>query len=335
MPLDGVVIDTEPLYAKGETKLFKEYGVIIPEEDWKLFRGCTEEKFYDLSMKKYNITENREVFIAKGRQYIISEFKNHLSFMDGFKNFISRLDGRLQLGLVTASPEKMFSWVNKRLHLDSIFEHIPRDWFLKQTLEEDYIDSGNCYEYYYAIGNYYKPQTILEIGLLFGYSAAALILGAKENIKVFDSYDIDHYDRNFFAKSPGTLTEYDSSLIEYEDWSSNKIAYYKLHDLLEEKIPGNEISLNIMLKDSRHLKYLDKNYDLIHIDGSHYYEDKLHDLQLTLGRCNVVVVDDYDFIESNKRAVDEFIDLNKKYILNINHVKSFRGTMIIEYKNFY
>ena len=217
----------------------------------------------------------------------------------------------------------------------SIFEHIPRDWFLKQTLEEDYIDSGNCYEYYYAIGNYYKPQTILEIGLLFGYSAAALILGAKENIKVFDSYDIDHYDRNFFAKSAGDLTEYDSSLIEYEDWSSNKIAYYKLHDLLEEKIPGNEISLNIMLKDSRHLKYLDKNYDLIHIDGSHYYEDKLHDLQLTLGRCNVVVVDDYDFIESNKRAVDEFIDLNKKYILNINHVKSFRGTMIIEYKNFY
>ena len=50
--LDGVVIDTEPLYAKGEIKLFKEYGVIIPEEDWKLFRGCTEEKFYDLSMKK-------------------------------------------------------------------------------------------------------------------------------------------------------------------------------------------------------------------------------------------------------------------------------------------
>jgi len=105
--------------------------------------------------------------------------------------------------------------------------------------------------------------------------------------------------------------------------------------LLQEKIPDNDIQLNIMLKDSRHLKYLDKNYDLIHIDGSHLYQDKLHDLQLTLGRCNVVVVDDYDFIESNKRAVDEFIDLNKKYILNINHVKSFRGTMIIEYKNFY
>ena len=44
--------------------------------------------------------------------------------MDGFKAFINRLDGRLQLGLVTASPEKMFNWINERLHLDSIFEHI-------------------------------------------------------------------------------------------------------------------------------------------------------------------------------------------------------------------
>ena len=45
----------------------------------------------------------------------------------------------------------------------SIFEHIPRNWFLKQTLEEDYIDSGSCYEYYYALGDYYKPKSILEI----------------------------------------------------------------------------------------------------------------------------------------------------------------------------
>ena len=87
------------------------------------------------------------------------------------------------------------------------------------------------------------------------------------------------------------------------------------------------------IRDS--LKYLDKNYDLIHIDGSHLYQDKLHDLQLTLGRCNVVVVDDYDFIPNIKLATDEFIRLNEEYILNTTHVKSFRGTMLIEYKSAY
>ena len=122
--LDGVVIDTEPLYAMGEIKLFKEYGVTIPDEDWKLFRGCTEESFYDLSMNRYNISEDRKIFMAKGRKYVLSEFEKHLSFMDGFRNFIHRLDGQLKLGLVTASPEIMFNWVNDRLHLTSIFEHI-------------------------------------------------------------------------------------------------------------------------------------------------------------------------------------------------------------------
>ena len=66
--MDGVTLDTEPLYADGENKLFEEYGVKIPEEDWKLFRGCTEEKFYDISMKRYGITEDRTIFQKKGRE---------------------------------------------------------------------------------------------------------------------------------------------------------------------------------------------------------------------------------------------------------------------------
>ena len=70
--LDGTVIDSESLYQKGEIKLFKEYGVDIPGKDWKIFRGTTEQDFYTISMKKYNIKEDREIFINKGRKYIKS-----------------------------------------------------------------------------------------------------------------------------------------------------------------------------------------------------------------------------------------------------------------------
>ena len=41
--MDGVTLDTEPLYQKAEIRLFKEYGVNIPDEAWKLFRGCSEK----------------------------------------------------------------------------------------------------------------------------------------------------------------------------------------------------------------------------------------------------------------------------------------------------
>jgi len=43
--MDGVVLDTEVLYTRAEIRLFKEYGVIIPKEDWSLFRGCSEKDF--------------------------------------------------------------------------------------------------------------------------------------------------------------------------------------------------------------------------------------------------------------------------------------------------
>jgi HAD superfamily hydrolase (TIGR01509 family) len=122
--LDGVTIDTEPLYAKGEIRLFKEYNITIPQEDWKLFRGCTEEKFYDLSMNRYGIDEDRSIFQNKGRVYIRREFEKNLNFMPGFKPLIKRLNGQYSLGLVTASPEYMFKWVDERLNLSEIFEHI-------------------------------------------------------------------------------------------------------------------------------------------------------------------------------------------------------------------
>ena len=76
--MDGVVIDTEPLYTRAEIRLFGEYDVEIPEEDWSLFRGCSEKTFFDLSMARYGITENRDIFIQKGRKYVLEEFKKNV-----------------------------------------------------------------------------------------------------------------------------------------------------------------------------------------------------------------------------------------------------------------
>jgi len=222
--------------------------------------------------------------------------------------------------------------------IDSIFDVIPKSWFLKQTFEEDYLESGNCYEVYYALGKYYKPKTILEIGVLFGYSVGALMLGAKDSIERLDGYDIDWYSRNTYAlkgddnslDSPNSINI--TSEIEYENWSSNKIAYYKLHELIVDNFgEGNHIELNIMLKDTQHLKYLKNYYDMIHIDGAHPATEKSHDLNLTINRCSVVVIDDYDFVPTTKQVVDEFVKRNKKVIQNTIYIPSFRGTYIIEY----
>lgn len=122
--MDGVVIDSEKLYAKGEVKLFREYGVEIPDEDWKLFRGCTDDTFYKLSMERYQITEDEKVFRQKGHKYVLEAFENELDYMDGFLDLHKILTNYYQIGLVTASPKDFFKWINKRLHIKQYFPQI-------------------------------------------------------------------------------------------------------------------------------------------------------------------------------------------------------------------
>ena len=125
--LDGTVIDSEPLYQKGEIKLFKEYGIVIPEKDWNIFRGCSEENFYTISMKKYKIREKREIFINKGRGYIKEEFDKNLDFKRDFLSFFKYIKDKYKIGLVTASPLCSFNYVNSLLNIKKYFFNIITD----------------------------------------------------------------------------------------------------------------------------------------------------------------------------------------------------------------
>ena len=122
--MDGVVLDTEPLYTRAEIRLFGEYNVKIPEEDWPLFRGCSEQDFFNLSMSRYNITENKSVFIERGRQYVKDEFRKSLSFMPGFHSLFKRIEKNYRMGQVTASPRHNIDWLCGLIGLDDIFKYI-------------------------------------------------------------------------------------------------------------------------------------------------------------------------------------------------------------------
>ena len=122
--MDGVTLDTEPLYTKAEINLFNEYNITIPEDDWSLFRGSSEKQFYKLTMKKYNIKEDFDVFMNKGRQCVQNEFSGHIPLMDGFKMLHKRISPQFLMGLVTASPIQMLNKINKKIKLHMFFDQI-------------------------------------------------------------------------------------------------------------------------------------------------------------------------------------------------------------------
>jgi predicted O-methyltransferase YrrM len=195
----------------------------------------------------------------------------------------------------------------EKLKPNSIHDIITPNFFFELgTGHDEYLKSGRYYEYYYAISKYYQPKSILEIGVRYGYSLGSMIKGS-DNIQKVLGLDIDAYEKN-----------------------SLKIA--------EENIKTNinpNIEYEFLLKSSHEFSELPDFYDIIHIDGDHSYEGKVQDLNLTIGHCKVVIVDDYNndyFLDVIKNATNNFVEKNKEYIKNTYFLDSARGTFIIEMK---
>ncbi|MFC1618605.1 HAD family hydrolase [Candidatus Neomarinimicrobiota bacterium] len=122
--MDGVVVDSEPLYQMAEERLFSEYGVTIPQDDWKLFRGCTEARFYELAHQRYGITVPSEELRRKGRDYVLSAFEADLEYKSGFIELQRDLKGRYQLGLVTSTPEQIFDKMDEQIGIRDYFDDV-------------------------------------------------------------------------------------------------------------------------------------------------------------------------------------------------------------------
>lgn len=182
----------------------------------------------------------------------------------------------------------------------SIHDIIPSEFFTKYD-SYDYVWSGNCFEWYYAIGKFLQPKTFLEIGVRFGFSFLPLMIGSQK-LEYCVGWDNEEYGNNKYA-------------IE------NIKQYYK----------GNA-KFEILTVDSHDFVKLPMFFDIVSIDGDHTYNGKILDLELTLGNSKYVIIDDYDYHRDVRNATDFFIEKYEDKILSCHYFKSFRGTLLIIYK---
>ena len=187
---------------------------------------------------------------------------------------------------------------------ECIFDIVNNDIFFEKDdpRHNDYMHCRNYYEIYYAIGKYYQPESILEIGVRYGYSLYSM-MAACDNLKYVRGYDTDEYEKDSVERANKNL----SSVI------------------------SEGVDLKIENKDSHQIKELDRFYDLIHVDGDHSYEGKIKDLDLTIGKCKTLIIDDYNHISCVQSATNKFVSDNESIIKNKFLISSMRGTYIVEY----
>jgi len=128
-----------------------------------------------------------------------------------------------------------------------------------------------------AIAQVLEPKSILEIGVRFGYSAAAFLHGSPAA-----SYlGIDN-DSDTFGGTPGAI-----------QW-----ARQMLRDKQATFVIANSQTLN---------RFPGGVYDLIHVDGQQDGDGTYHDLKLAVKQGRIVLVDGYFWTSANFHAVNEFV----------------------------
>ena len=158
----------------------------------------------------------------------------------------------------------------------------------------------NYYRMKWAIARTLRPASILEIGVRYGYSAAAF-LDACPNAEYL-GIDIDSDE---FGGAKGAI-----------HWAAKITAGYKAKFLVADTQKMTQFPGTV--------------YDLIHVDGQQDGDGSFHDLQLAIGQGRFVLVDGYFWTQQNFHSISEFLftfrDLLEYYVV----VPGYAGELLIK-----
>jgi predicted O-methyltransferase YrrM len=153
-----------------------------------------------------------------------------------------------------------------------------------------------------AIAKVVQPRSILEIGVRFGYSAAAFLHGNPAASYV----GIDN-DSDSFGGTKGAI-----------EWA---------RQMLRDK------KATFLVADSQSMKRFPGGiYDLIHVDGQQDGDGTYHDLELAVKQGRVVLVDGYFWTATNFHAVNEFLFRHKDIIECFGAIPGYAGELLIKVK---
>ncbi|MBP2629736.1 MAG: family hydrolase [Firmicutes bacterium] len=124
--LDGVIIDSEPLYLEMNIKTFKHFDIHASEQDFNHFVGMTDVGVYTTSKEKYQVPYTIEEMLAYHSELVWDTFY-HLEAepIEGIRELLQTLkDHHIPTAIASSSPKKIIEVIIHKLKLDDYFQLI-------------------------------------------------------------------------------------------------------------------------------------------------------------------------------------------------------------------
>jgi sugar-phosphatase len=113
--IDGLLIDSEPLWNQAAEEVLKDYGVNLTEEQYKTTTGLRTKEFVHWWFNYYQIGESEHTKAEKKIvQSVLQKIEHHAQVMPGlayiFDFFYKK---EFKIGLATSSPQELIDLVIK------------------------------------------------------------------------------------------------------------------------------------------------------------------------------------------------------------------------------
>jgi len=122
--MDGVIIDSEPVYFKIDKEMFEELNIAVSFEEHSTYVGTSSQNMWDAIIKKHGIPGDPGELMRKEynlyMDYLVNA--NDLQPIDGVMELINGLhENNLKLILASSSPMEIIDIILKKFKLPDLF----------------------------------------------------------------------------------------------------------------------------------------------------------------------------------------------------------------------
>lgn len=121
--MDGILIDSEPLWYEAANEAFMPYSIQLNPEEYAMSIGLRTKEFVDFWLKKYGLDLHLAPSVEKEiNRLVINKIEEKGTVMPGVVSTLAQLKHRnFTIGLATSSPSSLIDVVVDKLNIRSYF----------------------------------------------------------------------------------------------------------------------------------------------------------------------------------------------------------------------
>jgi beta-phosphoglucomutase len=123
--MDGVLVDSEPLYTEVERANFRQLGLAVSEEEHKQFRGTATDRMWQVLREKYNMKQSVGELVEMTNRLVTPYFRSmdRIEPMPGIVALIKKLKKKgILLALASSSYSDVIDIILRKTGLKNFFD---------------------------------------------------------------------------------------------------------------------------------------------------------------------------------------------------------------------